>query len=31
MQFAAFELSALVGLGERWLIYVPLVILPMAW
>ncbi|KAH8964726.1 hypothetical protein BDL97_04G081800 [Sphagnum fallax] len=30
-RFAAFELSALVGLGERWLIYIPLVILPMAW
>ncbi|KAH8964720.1 hypothetical protein BDL97_04G081800 [Sphagnum fallax] len=30
-EFAAFELSALVGLGERWLIYIPLVILPMAW
>lgn len=31
MQFAAFEISALVTLGERWLILTPLVVLPMAW
>jgi hypothetical protein len=31
VQFAAFELSTLVGLTERWLIYIPFVVLPMAW
>lgn len=31
VQFAAFELQSLVGLTERWLIYIPLVVLPMAW
>ncbi|BBM96767.1 hypothetical protein MPTK1_1g00550 [Marchantia polymorpha subsp. ruderalis] len=30
-RFAAFEISALVTLGERWLILTPLVVLPMAW
>jgi len=30
-RFAAFELSTLVGLTERWLIYIPFVVLPMAW
>jgi hypothetical protein len=30
-RFAAFELQSLVGLTERWLIYIPLVVLPMAW
>lgn len=28
---AAFEISALVTLGERWLILTPVVVLPMAW
>ncbi|CAM6102368.1 unnamed protein product [Calypogeia fissa] len=30
-RIAAFELSALVSLGERWLILTPLLVLPMAW
>ncbi|KAL3700102.1 hypothetical protein R1sor_018124 [Riccia sorocarpa] len=30
-RFAAFEISALVTLGERWLILTPLVLIPMAW
>ena len=31
LQFAAFEVQAFIGLTERWLIYIPLVVLPMAW
>ncbi|KAG0561477.1 hypothetical protein KC19_9G067200 [Ceratodon purpureus] len=30
-RFAAFEVQAFIGLTERWLIYIPLVVLPMAW
>ncbi|KAJ7541115.1 hypothetical protein O6H91_10G047000 [Diphasiastrum complanatum] len=30
-RFAAWELSTLVALGERWLILTPVVIIPMAW
>eukprot|EP00850_Spirogloea_muscicola_P010697 SM000064S19719 [mRNA] locus=s64:127093:129762:+ [translate_table: standard] len=30
-RFTAFELSTAVGLGERWLIFGPLVALPMIW
>ncbi|KAH7426854.1 hypothetical protein KP509_10G019900 [Ceratopteris richardii] len=30
-RFAAFELSALVSLGERWILWTPFVILPMYW
>ncbi|MCO5589253.1 hypothetical protein L7F22_043219 [Adiantum nelumboides] len=30
-RFAAFELSTLVALGERWILWTPFVILPMYW
>ncbi|KAI5060436.1 hypothetical protein GOP47_0024856 [Adiantum capillus-veneris] len=30
-RFAAFELSTLVALGERWVLWTPFVILPMYW
>eukprot|EP00250_Pteridium_aquilinum_P019786 c24570_g1_i2 orf=564-2477(+) len=30
-RFAAFELSTLVALGERWILWTPFVVLPMYW
>lgn len=30
-RFAAFELSSLVALGERWILWTPFVVLPMYW
>ncbi|MCO5580214.1 hypothetical protein L7F22_034080 [Adiantum nelumboides] len=30
-RFAAFELSTLVALGERWILWTPFVIIPMYW
>lgn len=30
-RFAAFELSTLVALGERWLLWTPFVVIPMYW